>query len=237
MQSRFRRSLWGATRFLVVLTAFSPTPVAYSGEHDGEWWSKLTLEKDLAELGFPTDSELVLDYEPRKDRDMENVFQESLGVGLNLPIPTMRKWSLGSFYRRFDRNGNPDENRYYFDLTREFESSRATGWDLAVRSRFELRDFVGQPHLEYRLRQRVEMLHDLPLKVDDKALRLFANGEGFLDFQDDKWNRYRLGGGLIVPLRGGATLRVGYQLEANRLARESSWDYDSMLVTELGFRF
>lgn len=185
---------------------------AMAGEHDAEWWSKLKIEKDLGCSSLPKDANLILELENRMDDDMTHAFYQSIATGLDLPIPEFKGWSFAAYIKRIDRDKGPDENRLYFDLSRKMKAICGTDWDAAMRARLDIRDLQDEDSLQYRFRPKLELIHPLI-----GSTSLYCNAESDYHFELDLWTRYRLGVGLQVPFAKQTSLRVGCQMEANRI--------------------
>ena len=226
------RLLWAG---IFTLSCFShPCP---AGEHDMEWWSWVTVSKDLDEFGFPKEWKLILDYQHRKNRDAERLFERKYTFSLQIPEPYSGDWSLAGHYRRVDQETGPNEDRYYFDLERTWKRPCGMEYDLKFRTRFDIRDFDNTEGVTYRVRPFLDLSRPFPWQIVGRPVRAYTNAEAYWDSAPDLWNRYRLGAGFRIPVSQQATLTLGYQMEANYIIRTANWDYDNMIMTGIGFKF
>lgn len=225
-----------ASLALVLLLLALP---AEAENHDLEWWTWQSAKLDLSELSRIEGSQLYLKNENRFNEDIENHSVWNWDVGLNVPVPGLKGWSLMPVYRNVTKNVNSrresHEDRYYFDLSHRWKDVASSGWELAFRVRHEIRDIHALSGIVHRLRPKLTMSHALPIQLGDKPIGFYVSEEPFYNFENDRWNRNRLGAGFKLPVHKNADLTLGYQLESERKGKD--WDDDSMIMTGFDFKF
>lgn len=232
--NRFRPGMFALAASLLL----SALP-ARAENHDLEWWAWQSVKVDLSQLSRVEGSQLYLKNENRFNEDIENHSVWNWDAGVSFPVPGLKGWSLMPVYRNVTKEvnsrGESHENRYYFDLSHRWKDVASSGWELAFRLRYELRDVDSRDDILERLRPKLTMSHALPVKLGDKPIGFYLSEEPFYDFDDDRWNRNRAGAGFKLPVHKNMNLTLGYQIESDRKGKD--WDDDSMIMTGFDFKF